>query len=81
MATCRYVKVQKPPEHTSEHVKSQNFLGACPQIPITQSILWAPLFVFALDPYHPVSGPVSNSQSGIEQDVDDIMDVYVLYLV
>ena len=24
---------QEPPEHTSEHVKSQNFLGACPQTP------------------------------------------------
>ena len=29
---------QKPPEHTSEHVKSQNFLGACPQPPLTQSM-------------------------------------------
>ena len=33
---------QKPPEHTSEHIKSQNFLGACPQTPLTQSILWGP---------------------------------------
>ena len=39
---------QKPPEHASEHVKLQNFLGACPQTPLAQSILWAPLFVFAL---------------------------------
>ena len=30
---------QKPLEHTSEHVKSQNFLGACPQTPL---ILWPP---------------------------------------
>ena len=26
---------QKSPEHTSEHVKSQNFLGVCPQTPLT----------------------------------------------
>ena len=50
-ATCRYVcavcmlemEPQKPPEHTSEHVKSQNFLGVCPQPPLTQSIVCAPL--------------------------------------
>ena len=35
-------KTQEPPEHTSEHVKSQNFLGECPQTPLTQSILWGP---------------------------------------
>ena len=29
----RKKKPQKPPEHTSEHVKSQNFLGVCPQSP------------------------------------------------
>ena len=48
---------QKPPEHASEHVKPQNFLGACPQTPLAQSMLWAPLFVFALGPSHPLSGP------------------------
>jgi len=49
---------QKPPEHTSEHVKSKNFLGACPQTPLTQFILWAPLFAFALGPSNPPGGPV-----------------------
>ena len=38
----------EPPEHTSEHVKSQNFLGACPWTPVTQSILQTLPFVFAL---------------------------------
>ena len=41
---------QKPPEHASEHVKPQNFLGACPQSPLAQSMYgsrflylpWAP---------------------------------------
>ena len=39
-------ELQEPPEpeHTSEHVKSQNFLGACPQTPLTQSILWGSTF-------------------------------------
>ena len=49
---------QKPPEYTSEHVKSQNFLGAYPQTPLTQSTAWAPLFVFALGPHNPLGGPV-----------------------
>ena len=65
MATCRYVctvcmhkkKTQKPPEHTLEHVKPQNFLGARPQTPLAQPILRAPLFVFALGPSHPLSSP------------------------
>ena len=35
---------QKPPEHASEHVKPQNFLGACPQTPLSQSILRGCLF-------------------------------------
>ena len=49
---------QKPPEHTSEHVKSQHFLAACPQPPLTQSILWGPTFVFALGPPpNPLGGP------------------------
>ena len=58
MYCCMHKKEpQKPPEHTSEHVKRQNFLGACPQTPLAQSILWAPLFAFALGPSHPLSGP------------------------
>ena len=52
---------QKPPEHASEHVKPQNFLGACPQTPLAQSILWAPLFVFALGPSHPLGGPAQDA--------------------
>ena len=44
----------KSPERTSEHVKSQNFLGACPRTPLIQSIAWAPLFVFALGPHNPL---------------------------
>ena len=47
----------KPPEHTSEHVKSLNFLGVCPQTPLKQSVVWAPLFVFALGPHNPLGGP------------------------
>ena len=39
-------KPQKPPEHTSEHVKSQNFLGACPQTPLKQSIAYRPHFLY-----------------------------------
>ena len=35
---------QEPPELTSEHVKSQNFLGACPQTPSYNSYCRAPLF-------------------------------------
>ena len=34
---------QKPPEHTLEHVKSQNFLGACLQTPLTQ---YGPHFLY-----------------------------------
>ena len=30
---CDEKEPQEPPEHTSEHAKSQNFLGACPQTP------------------------------------------------
>ena len=30
---CTKTEPQKLPEHTSEHVKAQNFLGACPQTP------------------------------------------------
>ena len=56
---------QKPPEHTSEHVKSKNFLGACPQTPLTQFILWAPLFAFALGPSNPLGGPADGTWSGL----------------
>ena len=45
------------PRTRSEHVKPQHFLGACPQTPLVQSVLWAPLFVFALGPSHPLGGP------------------------
>ena len=49
MATWRYVPYASP-EHTSEHVKSQNSLQAYPQTPPAQSILRAPLYLFALGP-------------------------------
>ena len=35
---------EKSPEHSSEHVKSQNFLRVFPQTPLTQSISWGPTF-------------------------------------
>ena len=55
---------QEPSEHTSEHVKSQNFLGACPQPPSYNPFCGAPLFVFALGPPNPLGGHVqSYSQS------------------
>ena len=41
---------KRAPEHTSEHVKSQNFLGACHQTPLTQSILRAPTFCICPGP-------------------------------
>ena len=47
---------------SSEHVKSQNFLGACPQTPLSQSIVWAQLFVFALGPNNPLWPWVAASQ-------------------
>ena len=53
---------QKLPKHTSEHVKAQNFLGACPQTPFPHSILWALHFVFALGPSHPLGGPARMRQ-------------------
>ena len=31
---CVHAQME-PPEHTLEHVKSQNILGVCPQIPLT----------------------------------------------
>jgi len=60
---------QKPPEHTSEYVKPQNFLGACPQTPLTQSILWASLFVFALGPSHPLGAPALYHGIEVEQSM------------
>ena len=36
---------------SSEHVKSQHFNR------LTQSIVWAQLFVFALGPHNPLGGP------------------------
>ena len=44
-------KPQKPPEHTSEHVKLPG--GR----PLPQSILWTPLFIFALGLSNPLGGP------------------------
>ena len=41
---------QEPPEHTSEHVKSQNFLGACPQILFAQFIFRGPTFCICPGP-------------------------------
>ena len=42
---------QKPPEHTSEHVKPQNFLGACPKTTLAQFILWPPLLYLPWAPF------------------------------
>ena len=50
---CKKEKPEKLSEHTSEHVKSQNFLGACPQTPLTQDgfhflyLPWAPTILSA----------------------------------
>ena len=41
---------QEPPEHTSEHVKYQTFLGVCPQTLLTHPFCGAPVFIFALPP-------------------------------
>ena len=48
---------QEPPEHTSDHVKSQNFLGACPQTPSHNPFCGAPIFVFAVGPPNPLGDP------------------------
>ena len=45
---------QNLPEHTSEHVKSP---GDVPPDPLSYSILWAPLFVFALGPFNSLGAP------------------------
>ena len=53
---------QEPPEHTSEDVKLQNFLEACPQTPLTQSVLWGPTFcIYPAPPPIPLCGPGSTS--------------------
>ena len=52
---------QEPPEHTSEDVKLQNFLEACPQTPLTQSVLWDPTFCIYPAPPVPLCGPGSTS--------------------
>ena len=41
-------ELQEPPGHTSEHVKTQNFLGAFPQTPLIQSIFVGPHFLYLL---------------------------------
>ena len=45
---------QKPPEHTSEHVISQNFLGVCPQTPSPM----CPTFIFVQGLHNPLGSPV-----------------------
>jgi len=37
--------------------KTSKFSGGVPPTPLAQSILWAPLFVFALGLSHPLGGP------------------------
>ena len=37
--------------------KSSKFSGGVPPDPLLQSMLWAPHFVFALGPSHPLGGP------------------------
>ena len=58
---------QEHPEHTSEHVKSQHFLGAYLQTPLAQSILRAPTFCLCPGPgqssWH---GPDYNNQTVTE---------------
>ena len=46
--------------HKKEPQNAQYFLGACPLTPLLQSILWAPLFTFALGPLNPLGSPVCN---------------------
>ena len=54
---CMKKEAQKSPEHTSEHVNSQKFLGAYPQTPITQSILWAHFLYLPWTPILLAAGP------------------------
>ena len=78
-ATCRYIcavcmhekEPQEPPEHTSQHVKSQNFLGVCPQTPLTQAILWGPTFCICPGPPNPLSGPGGHQLCRVEWLLDN----------
>ena len=54
-------RASEPPEHTSAHVKSQHFWGACPQTPSHNPFCGAPLFVNALGPPNPLGDPDVNS--------------------
>ena len=51
---------QETPEHTSEVVKCQNCLKACPQTPLTQSILSGPTL-----PWAPPPPPPPNFSAGL----------------
>ena len=55
---CTTKEPQKPPEHTSEHVKPPNFSGSVPPDPLHTIYIMGPVSVFALGPSHPLSGPV-----------------------
>ena len=66
MQVCMYCvhhkkEPKKPPEHTSEHVKSQHFLGACPKTHLAQSILQPPTFCLCPGP-----GPDYNNHTVTE---------------
>ena len=50
---------QKPPEHTSEQVKSQNFLGACAPDPPHTIYKRGPTFCICPGPHNPLGGPGS----------------------
>ena len=42
---CTKTEPQKLPEHTSEHVKAQNFQGACPQTP-SHNLCYGPRILY-----------------------------------
>ena len=46
---CTKKEPQEPPEHTPEHVKPQNFLGACPQTP-SHNLYYGPTFCICPGP-------------------------------
>ena len=58
-------RASEAPEHTSEHVKSQNFFGACPQTPSHNPFCGPPIFLFALGPPNPLGGPDSTNYTQI----------------
>ena len=60
---CTKRSLSSPQTHFRACKTSKNFLGAYPQTPLSQSILWAPLFVFALGPSHPLGGPAGEYSS------------------